>query len=470
MSDVDTLEVDIAGRLIDIKNQKHELFGKAAADGFTDEIKAQVKDLDKTFDDTLELQKVILETNRDTNQALSSIEEIRENTDPEKFKRQSIENLKDVGRVFFEARQNYGTIELEPPKITSGGETNFEVEITETDSNKRKIQSHATLPSTFGMTSREAIVKASEVFDIATSTTKAGQFHTPDLYSTLFSWGAQTNPMLNDSIVRVINSESIADLQFGFVADWSTTTNTAEAATIAATDATLQGNTLKSQNVSKITKISDQMMRLASDEFDNVLAEEMANNIFAHLNTQLTTGSGTGGNLTGLITAVEAETNNVNSTTIDYAADTILAAFIALQDNVEDRFATRGSYMANRKVLGKIRASSTEKFLTGQQVANQLDIDARNRAVRFYVDGAIPAYSNPAMHSDVETAGKTFLFGDFRQWITRAGSMSIQFLNELYAASNQVGIKASIYCGGQLIFSGPTSGLPAPIQLTKTIA
>ncbi len=462
-------EEKIANELSAAFSHRKEIISEAAENGYSTDLENRLEANDKAIEDLTRANKELAATSASEKIALESIAGIREHTDPTKMAAAEEETAEKFSVIFKKAIETSGTIRLLPPKVeTESSQTKFKTHTKDVGNNTFEIQSEIELPVPFGVSPLAAIQEAQKKFTTSTATPNAGQYYTADLFPTIFTWGAGVNPLLDPSVCRVLMSEDINDLKLEFIGDWSTTTNRAESTTtdIPETDPTLQGGTLSSKRVPKLGTISDKFWRLAPPELMNIMAEEMSNNIAEHLNTQLTTGDGTGQNVSGLITEVRKNANNIG-TAITYSASDIVEKVIGEQYNMESRVFGTSSYMANLAAWGKVRTANTTNIFAGQPVANQLR-PSEDRQVPLYIDNAVPCYSNPAMHSNIETAGNTFLVGDFRYWVSRVGAIEIQFLKEYFAAKDQRGLKVGAYVAGALISSGKTSGASFPIRSIAT--
>lgn len=161
----------------------------------------------------------------------------------------------------------------------------------------------------------------------------------------------------------------------------------------------------------------------------------------------------------------------INSTVLadhrDVATDNTLAFddFIGVQYQLESPYARNASWVFNRSLMGvvvSLKSATTNTYLLQPNLQAGQPPTILGSPVYEWSD--FPAISSTTLSSTPGDGGVVLAYGDFR-WgyrvVDRVG-ISIQRLNELYAADGMIGFYARFRVGGGVV-------VPAAIQLLKNI-
>lgn len=231
----------------------------------------------------------------------------------------------------------------------------------------------------------------------------------------------------------------------------SAATLTAESAAYTQSEPTMGEIEFNPYKYGRISKVSEEL--LADSRFDvwgQILAPDFAQSFAAAENAAFTTGTGSSqpqGVVTGA-TAGVTPTNGTSNVTSISTFDHILALYFALDYKYRDN----AKWMMNDATLKIIRQmkDGANAYLSFVPVANQTVNGAAGLELQLL---GKPVIINNSMATPAASA-RTILFGDFSYyWIADWAGLSMQRLNELYAANGHVGFRAFRRFDGNVVLA-----------------
>ena len=259
---------------------------------------------------------------------------------------------------------------------------------------------------------------------------------------------ATLSPMLDASVVTVLNTTSGEDIKVPVQTARQNGTATAEGAIYAESDPTFTSITLRAAKVGTLTLVSSELLQDTGIDLVGFLGRQMGLALGTAVGSLLTVGTGTvqpNGIVVslGTVAAVTGGTGVAGAPTADN--------LITLMHAVDSVYAAQpgAGWMMSRSTLGTVRAL---KDNSGAYLFNpyaDAGVVGRLLAYPVYENPFCPAIGTAAASST--TAGKSILFGDLRAYHTRVvGGVEIVRSDEAYFTSDQVAFKARIRVGGDL--------------------
>ncbi len=189
----------------------------------------------------------------------------------------------------------------------------------------------------------------------------------------------------------------------------------------------------------RLAKVSEELLAdSAVDIWRDVLAVDFAQGFAEAENTYFTTGSGSG-QPQGVVTGAGTGVTTASSTAI--TADEI----IDLYHSLDYKYRGQAVWMMHDSTAAYIRKlkDSNDQYLWQPGLAAGQPDTLLGR----------PVVTNNAM-ATIAAGAKVILFGDFRYyWILEQNEMTVQRLDELYAATGQIGFRAFRRVGGAVVLS-----------------
>ena len=233
-------------------------------------------------------------------------------------------------------------------------------------------------------------------------------------------------PMLDPSVVTVLNTASGEDLVLPSLSSWSTAGLEAEAATIDESDPAFAKTTLKAYKYAFIVQVSQEFLADSNIDVIGFLGQQAGNAIGYAVNTVLTTGTGTV-QPNGIVTASAAGGTGGTGVAGAFTADDLISLVYSL-DGAARRLPGFG-VMANGASIGAMRKLKT----SGGDYVFLPTIQAQTPDTVL----GVPLIENPAMAS-TGTANKSVIVGHFPSYYVRtvggievARSSDFAFANQL---------------------------------------
>jgi HK97 family phage major capsid protein len=250
-------------------------------------------------------------------------------------------------------------------------------------------------------------------------------------------------PMLDPSVVTVLNTGSGEDLVLPSLASWSTAGFEAEAATIDESDPAFGRTTLKAYKYAFIVQVSQEFLADSNIDVIGFLGQQAGNAIGYAVNDKLTLGTGTV-EPTGIAVAAAAGITGGTATstmgTGGFTADNLIDLVYSL-DGAARRLPGFG-VMANGSSIGAMRKLKTT---SGDYVFAPSLIASANDTVLGY-----PIVENPAMAS-VGSGARSVLAGHLPSFYVRTvGGIDVARSDDFAFASGQVTLRFAIRVDGNL--------------------
>lgn len=250
-------------------------------------------------------------------------------------------------------------------------------------------------------------------------------------------------PMLDPTVVTVLNTGSGEDLVLPSLASWSTAGFEAEAATIDESDPTFGKTTLKAYKYAFIVQVSQEFLADSNIDVIGFLGQQAGNAIGYAVNDKLTLGTGTV-EPTGIAVAAAAGITGGTATstmgTGGFTADNLIDLVYSL-DGAARRLPGFG-VMANGSSIGAMRKLKTS---SGDYVFAPSLIASANDTVLGY-----PIVENPAMAS-VGSGNRSVLAGHLPSFYVRTvGGIDVARSDDFAFASGQVTLRFAIRVDGAL--------------------
>ena len=244
--------------------------------------------------------------------------------------------------------------------------------------------------------------------------------------------------------LATVVSSSFGDKKIPIVASKGTADWTDEEAPMHESDDAFGIVNLGAHKLSTMIKVSEELLNDSVFSLETYIAQEFARRIGRAEEQAFISGNGTG-KPTGLFTSAEV---GITSAGAAIAMDDIIDLYHALREPYR-RNAVFLTNDATIKAIRKLKDNNNQYLWQPSIQAGQPDT-ILNRPVR--TSGYVPT---------IEASAKVLAFGDFKYyWIADRQGRSFQRLNELYAATGQVGFRATQRVDGKLI-------LPEAVKLLQ---
>jgi HK97 family phage major capsid protein len=262
--------------------------------------------------------------------------------------------------------------------------------------------------------------------------------------STVLDQARLVGPMLDPSVVTVLNTAAGEDLVLPSLASWSTAGFEAEAATIDESDPTFGKTTLKAYKYAFIVQVSQEFLADSNIDVIGFLGQQAGNAIGYAVNDKLTLGTGTV-EPTGI--AVAAAAGITGGTAIAgtrgtgaFTADDLIDLVYSL-DGAARRLPGFG-VMANGSSIGAMRKLKTS---SGDYVFAPSLVASANDTVLGY-----PIIENPAMAS-VGSGNRSVLAGHLPSFYVRTvGGIDVARSDDFAFNTGQVTLRFQIRVDGNL--------------------
>ena len=269
-------------------------------------------------------------------------------------------------------------------------------------------------------------------------TDSEGGYLVPDEYERTLVQGLEEENVLR-SLCTVIQTSS-GDRKIPLVASHGTASWVDEEGTIPDSDDTFGQITIGAHKVATMIKVSDELLQDSVFNIESYIAAEFARRIGAAEEEAFITGNGTG-KPTGLLHATNGAgigvTTNGNTPTADEIFDLI--------HSIKSVYRKKAVFLLNDstlKALRKLKDGQGQYLWQPGLKEGQPDTLLNSRLV-----------TSPFM-PEIDSGNKVILFGDFKSyWIADRQGRSFQRLNELYAATGQVGFRATQRVDGRLVLA-----------------
>ena len=250
-------------------------------------------------------------------------------------------------------------------------------------------------------------------------------------------------PMLDPSVVTVLNTGSGEDLVLPSLASWSTAGFEAEAATIDESDPTFGKTTLKAYKYAFIVQVSQEFLADSNIDVIGFLGQQAGNAIGYAVNDKLTLGTGTV-EPTGIAVAAAAGVTGGTATstmgTGGFTADNLIDLVYSL-DGAARRLPGFG-VMANGSSIGAMRKLKTS---SGDYVFVPSIQPGTPDSILGY-----PLVENPAMAS-VGSGNRSILAGHLPSFYVRTvGGIDVARSDDFAFNTGQVTLRFQIRVDGNL--------------------
>jgi HK97 family phage major capsid protein len=242
------------------------------------------------------------------------------------------------------------------------------------------------------------------------------------------------------SIAKVITT-STGDRKIPVVASKGTASWVDEEGPISESDDAFTQVSIGAYKLATMIKVSEELLNDSVFNLENYIAKEFARRIGAKEEEAFFTGDGSG-KPTGIFNSTGgADLGITTSTATSIKLDEVIDLFYSLKSPYRKKaiFIMNDSTV---KAIRKLKDGNGQYLWQPSATAGQPDT-ILNRPVK--TSSYVPT---------IEAEAKTIAFGDFGYyWVADRQGRSFQRLNELYAATGQVGFKASQRVDGKLILS-----------------
>ena len=273
-----------------------------------------------------------------------------------------------------------------------------------------------------------------EILDaLQVGTDSEGGYLVPDEFEKTLIQALEEENLIRQ--LATVVSSSFGDKKIPIVASKGTADWTDEEAPMHESDDTFGVVNLGAHKLSTMIKVSEELLNDSVFSLETYIAQEFARRIGRAEEQAFIVANGTG-KPTGLFHSAEI---GVTSAAAAISLDDIIDLYHSLREPYR-RNAVFLTNDATIKAIRKLKDNSGQYLWQPSIQAGQPDT-ILNRPVR--TSGYVPA---------VEAAAKVIAFGDFKYyWIADRQGRSFQRLNELYAATGQVGFRATQRVDGKLI-------------------
>ena len=247
-------------------------------------------------------------------------------------------------------------------------------------------------------------------------------------------------PMLDPSVVTVLNTASGEDLVLPSLSSWSTAGLEAEAATIDESDPAFAKTTLRAWKYAFIVQVSQEFLADSNVDVIGFLGQQAGNAIGYAVNTVLTTGTGNSVQPNGIVTASAAGGTGGTGVAGAFTADNLIDLVYSL-DGAARRLPGFG-VMANGASIGAMRKLKTSN---GEYVFVPTIQPGTPDSIL-----GVPLIENPAMAS-TGTANKSVIAGHLPSYYVRqVGGIDVARSDDFAFNTGQVTLRFQIRVDGNL--------------------
>jgi len=274
--------------------------------------------------------------------------------------------------------------------------------------------------------------------DLQIGTDTEGGYLVPDEFEHTLVQGLEEENVLR-SLCTVIQTSS-GDRKIPIVTAHGTASWVDEEDPIPTSDETFGQISIGAHKVATMIKVSDELLQDSVFNLESYISAEFARRIGAAEEEAFITGNGTG-KPTGLLHATNGAGTGVTTTGNTPTADEIFD----LVHSIKSVYRRKAVFLLNDSTLKAIR-----KLKDGQgQYLWQPGLKEGQPDMLLNYRIA----TSPFM-PEIAAGNKVILFGDFKSyWIADRQGRSFQRLNELYAATGQVGFRATQRVDGRLVLA-----------------
>jgi HK97 family phage major capsid protein len=245
-------------------------------------------------------------------------------------------------------------------------------------------------------------------------------------------------PMLDGSIVTLLNTASGEDIKVPVESTRPEATAIAEGTTITELDPTFSNITLKSQKVAVLTKISRELMQDSGIDIMGYLGRTLGTSVGIRVNNLLTVGTGTTVP-NGIVTAAGSGVVGGTAVSGAFTADNL----IDLAHSVDGAYVRLGgAFMMRRASIGAVRKL---KDTAGNYLfAPAATVGSPDTLLGF------PIVENPDVPA-IATGAKSVLFGYHGSYhVRQVGGIEVARSDDAYFASDEIGVRLTIRVWGDL--------------------
>ena len=245
-------------------------------------------------------------------------------------------------------------------------------------------------------------------------------------------------PMLDSSVVTLLNTASGEDIKVPVEASRPLGTAIAEATAITALDPTFSTITLKSQKVAVLTKVSREILTDSGIDLVSYLARTLGTSVGIRANNLLTVGTGTV-QANGIVTAAGSGVTGSTAVSGAFTADNL----IDLAHSVDGAYVRLGArFMMRRTSMGTLRKL---KDTAGQYLyVPAATVGAPDSFMGF------PVTENPDIAATA-TSAKSVLFGWTGSYhVRQVGGIEVARSDDAFFADDEVGFRVTLRIWGDL--------------------
>jgi HK97 family phage major capsid protein len=275
--------------------------------------------------------------------------------------------------------------------------------------------------------------------DSATST-KGPETVPQDFLSTVQAKLLTTGPMLDGSVVNLLNTNSGNDIKVPVEQTRMAGTAVAQGATFAVSDPTFANITLRAHKIGTLVVASRELVEDTGIDLQGFLGGQIGVALGTAANSLLTLGTGTV-QPNGIVTAAGTAAAVTGGTGVSgaFTADNL----ISLLHSVDSLYAAQpgAGFMMSRATMGAVRSLKGAEGYLFQTYAAEGMVGSLL---------GYPVYENPYVAAIANNA-KSVLFGDIGSYLTRiVGGIEITRSDEAYFLSDQIAWRATLRLDGDL--------------------
>jgi HK97 family phage major capsid protein len=274
----------------------------------------------------------------------------------------------------------------------------------------------------------------------STTSTKGPETVPQDFLSTVQAKLLTTGPMLDGSVVNLLNTNSGNDIKVPVEQTRMAGTAVAQGATFAVSDPTFANITLRAHKIGTLVVASRELVEDTGIDLQGFLGGQIGVALGTAANSLLTLGTGTV-QPNGIVTAAGTVAAVTGGTGVSgaFTADNL----ISLLHSVDSLYAAQpgAGFMMSRATMGAVRSLKGAEGYLFQTYAAEGMVGSLL---------GYPVYENPYVAAIANNA-KSVLFGDIGSYLTRiVGGIEITRSDEAYFLSDQIAWRATLRLDGDL--------------------